>query len=284
MNCEMAQERMVLSAYGELAGTPAEELEQHLAGCEACRRAQAGLLQVQQAADTYPVAEPDANLVARARMRLEDTLDALPERGWLARALASARQSFWQWSGAPLAASVMMAVGIAAGAAGGFTFARLGATHAAPAQNTAKETQESAPQTGNPAKVVEVAATHSAVKNAASLKQKSTGATATPAVSSSLEQLLLTSLRTDENPAARERALFGLQRYVAEDVQARNAVLEALLNDPSPRVRTAALNLLQPVEADTTVREVLHTVADSDQNPYIRNVSRQVLSQVPEIQ
>jgi hypothetical protein len=38
------------------------------------------------------------------------------------------------------------------------------------------------------------------------------------------------------------------------------------------------------VEADTSVRQVLHTVANSDRNPYIRTVSRQVLSRVPEIQ
>jgi hypothetical protein len=32
------------------------------------------------------------------------------------------------------------------------------------------------------------------------------------------------------------------------------------------------------------VRQVLHSVANTDVNPYIRTVSRQVLSRVPEIQ
>jgi hypothetical protein len=38
------------------------------------------------------------------------------------------------------------------------------------------------------------------------------------------------------------------------------------------------------VEGDTSVRQVLHTVANSDHNPEIRTVSRQALSRVPEIQ
>ena len=47
---------------------------------------------------------------------------------------------------------------------------------------------------------------------------------------------------------------------------------------------TAAINILEPVEADTSVRQVLHTVANSDHSPQIRTVSRQVLRRVPEIQ
>jgi hypothetical protein len=82
----------------------------------------------------------------------------------------------------------------------------------------------------------------------------------------------------------REKALAGLQPYVAEDVRVRDAVLEALLNDSDSRVRSTAISLLTPVEADSSVRQVLYSVSNSDQSPQIRDVSRQVLSQVPEIQ
>jgi hypothetical protein len=82
----------------------------------------------------------------------------------------------------------------------------------------------------------------------------------------------------------REKALQGLEPYVAEDMRVRDAVLEALLNDGAPQIRTHAINLLEPVEADTSVRQVLYTVANSDRNPHIRTVSRQVLNHVPEIQ
>jgi hypothetical protein len=71
---------------------------------------------------------------------------------------------------------------------------------------------------------------------------------------------------------------------VAEDMRVRDSVLESLLNDSDPRIRTEAINILEPVEADMTVRQVLSTVATSDQNPQIRNISRQVLRRAPEIQ
>jgi hypothetical protein len=99
-----------------------------------------------------------------------------------------------------------------------------------------------------------------------------------------IRDALMVALRYDKNAGVREKALQGLEPYVAEDVRVRDAVLEALMNDTDPRIRTAAINILEPVEADTSVRQVLHTVANSDRNPYIRTVSRQVLSRVPEIQ
>jgi HEAT repeat protein len=101
---------------------------------------------------------------------------------------------------------------------------------------------------------------------------------------SGIRDALMVALRYDKNPKVREKALEGLQPYVSEDIRVRNAVLEALLNDSDPRIRTESINILQPVEADTSVRQVLYSVSTSDDNPQIRNVSRQVLSRVPEIQ
>jgi hypothetical protein len=94
----------------------------------------------------------------------------------------------------------------------------------------------------------------------------------------------MVALRYDKNDGVRKKALEGLEPYVAEDMRVRDAVLEALMNDAAPKIRTAALNILEPVEGDTSVRQVLHSVADTDENPYIRTVSRQVLSREPEIQ
>jgi hypothetical protein len=99
-----------------------------------------------------------------------------------------------------------------------------------------------------------------------------------------IRDALMQALRYDKSFAVRQKALEGLQPYVAEDMRVRDAVLEALLNDSDPRIRTAAISILEPVEADTSVRQVLSTVANSDHNPHIRTVSRQVLSRAPEIQ
>jgi hypothetical protein len=99
-----------------------------------------------------------------------------------------------------------------------------------------------------------------------------------------IRDALMVVLRYDKNAGVRLKALDGLGPYVAEDTRVRDAALEALLNDTDPRIRTEAVNILEPVEADTSVRQVLHSVAHSDQNPHLRTVSREVLSRVPEIQ
>ncbi len=101
---------------------------------------------------------------------------------------------------------------------------------------------------------------------------------------SGIRDALMVALRYDHSPKVREKALEGLEPYVADDVRVRDAVLEAVLNDNDPAIRTAAIGLLEPVDADTSVRQVLYSVSNSDDNPQIRNVSRQVLSRVPEIQ
>lgn len=99
-----------------------------------------------------------------------------------------------------------------------------------------------------------------------------------------IRDALMAALRRDRDAGVREKALEGLEPYVAEDVRVRDAVLQALLTDNNPRVRSEAINILTPVGADTSVRQVLHSVAATDQNPYIRTVSTQILSKEPEIQ
>jgi HEAT repeat protein len=71
--------------------------------------------------------------------------------------------------------------------------------------------------------------------------------------------------------------------YIKEDLRVRNAILSALLNDSNPGVRTEAIHLLEPVGADSTVREVLQRLAQQDENQYIRSRSRSVLAELPEI-
>ena len=85
MNCELAQERIVTAAYGELPDEQAHELERHLAGCASCQAEREQLRALKLLADAYPVAEVDANLMARSRLRLEEALDALPPMRWYER-------------------------------------------------------------------------------------------------------------------------------------------------------------------------------------------------------
>ena len=101
---------------------------------------------------------------------------------------------------------------------------------------------------------------------------------------SGLTDALIMVLRYGRNAEMRRKTLAGLAPYVADDVEVRNAVLEALLYDSDDDLRTDAIQALAPVEADTSVRQVLQNVANSDSNPQIRLLSRQALSQAPEIQ
>jgi hypothetical protein len=95
---------------------------------------------------------------------------------------------------------------------------------------------------------------------------------------------LLVALRYGKNTEVRLDALNSLRPYVAENTRVRDGVLEALMNDPTTIVRSRAIEVLQPVEADSSVREVLQTVASSDDDPQIRTVSREVLGQFPQMQ
>jgi anti-sigma factor RsiW len=101
---------------------------------------------------------------------------------------------------------------------------------------------------------------------------------------SDIRDALMVTLRYDRSAAVRSKALDGLQPYIGEDMRVRNAVLEALLNDPEAQIRSAAISMLEPVEADTSVRQVLSTVALSDENSRIRSASRLVLRRVSELQ
>ncbi|HLY67305.1 MAG TPA: HEAT repeat domain-containing protein, partial [Chloroflexota bacterium] len=99
-----------------------------------------------------------------------------------------------------------------------------------------------------------------------------------------IRNALMVALRYDKDTHVRSKALAGLEPYNAMDTRVRDAILETLLKDPDPGIRSQAIGLLTPVEADSSVRDVLQTVANQDENPHIRNISRQYLEQVAQIQ
>ncbi|MGO9318391.1 MAG: HEAT repeat domain-containing protein [Terracidiphilus sp.] len=327
MKCKIAQERIVAVAYGELADAQARELEQHLADCPECVKEREQLLALKALAGIHPVVEPEANLVARSRQRLEEALDALPPRRWYERLGQRMRNNFASLQAAPVAAGLLLLVGVGAGVLGGTELAMNRAAHAAAAQAMRVQTQPVSTTVGAPAEIANVSSivrepnSHMVeVRYNQLVPQRMEGSLDDPAIrqllmlasqnsastgvrddsvglmaaeckaghgcqkAAGIRDALMVALRYDKNAGVREKALEGLEPYVAEDVRVRDAVLEALLNDGDPRIRTAAINILSPVEADTSVRQVLYTVSNSDSNPQIRNVSRQVLNSVPEIQ
>ena len=104
MNCELAHERIVLAAYGELPDEQMHELDRHLAACPECSHERQQLLALKTLATAYPVVEPDPNFVARARIRLEEALDALPPKRWYERLGQRILNNFASLQSAPVAA------------------------------------------------------------------------------------------------------------------------------------------------------------------------------------
>jgi hypothetical protein len=82
----------------------------------------------------------------------------------------------------------------------------------------------------------------------------------------------------------RAQALNGLAPYLTEDMHVRDAVLEAVLDDGDPEIRADAIRMLAPVATDSSVQQVLQNVATHDGNPLLRNVSRTMLEQMPQVQ
>ncbi len=338
MNCELAHERIVLAAYGELPDEQIHELDRHLTHCTACREEREQLHALRTLAALYPVIEPPANLVARSRLRLEEALDALPPKHWYERWSQGIVNNFARMQAAPIAAALLLVVGAGAGSLAGFEVAQSrAASHAAARANVAAapqpiaaSAQPASAQTSLPAPSPrDVASISSIVQRpnsnlvevryneivpqsvqgslddpqirqllmlasedaaSAGVRDNSVGLLAAECragracQAAGVRDALMVALRYDRSDNVREKALQGLEPYVTQDMRVRDAVLEALLNDPAPRIRTEAINVLEPVEADTSVRQVLYSVANTDQNPQIRLVSRQALSHVPEIQ
>jgi HEAT repeats/Putative zinc-finger len=316
MDCELAQQKLALFAYGELPDDQCPALEGHLATCKRCQEEFAAVQALQQAMALAPAQEPSANLLAQARLRLEEALDTMPRTSWLMRVQQSMFRGVSVLGQAPLAASALLVLGLGAGSWSGFQYsfrhhqpvaelagAVEGAGKIANVNSIVREPNsenvivhfnrlipETAQGSLDDPRIREllVLGTQSQVNSAVAENSVNLLARECEAghqcADGPIRKALLVALRYDKDHGVRLNALNGLKPYVAEDMGVRDGVLEALLDDPDAAVRSRAIELLHPVEADSSVRQVLHTVASEDDNPHIRTVSQEVLDQSPHIQ
>jgi len=122
MNCELAQENIVLAVYGELPDDRVHLLEQHLAHCEVCRQEMEAISALHTAMSSAPPVEPSPSLVARARVRLDEALDTMPQGGVLRRIGQTFRRGVGHLQGAPVLAATLILASLSAGAWGGYHF------------------------------------------------------------------------------------------------------------------------------------------------------------------
>jgi hypothetical protein len=324
MNCELAQEDIVLSVYGELPDDRVHRLEQHLTQCERCRQEMEAVAALQKAMSVLPPEEPSPSLIARTRLRLDEALDAMPSGGFLRRVSQRFRRSVGWLQGAPVMAGVLLLAGVAGGGWGGYHAALRTMRAGAAAQNAAaavpvvadinatqiagvssitlepgsenvevrfdRVTPETAFGTLDDPQIRQLLLVGARNRANAVVHDDSVNLLAQECRAGHecsggpIRNALMVALRYDKDAGVRRKALEGLESYIPIDTRVRDAVLEALLHDRDASVRTEAVGLLEPVEADSSVREVLETVANEDENPHIRNVSRQYLEQVAQIQ
>ena len=318
MKCESAKDCIVLLNYGELPDELAGGLEQHLTECEGCREELEAVRFFEERLALLPVLEPTPNLLAQSRMRLDDALDMIPPHGFFTRL----RVNFYRWCGhvqsAPALATLLLGVGFLAG---NFTL-RYQVAHTPKPQGVV--TTEQPGVIGNVTGIVQTpnselvqvkynrvvpetmegsldspeirtllmvgtnaAATDVVRKDSVSLLvnecKAEHGCQPTPD-GKGIRHALMVSLRYDQDAGVRMTALEGLQRYVGQDQHVRDAVLEAVMHDPDAGIRKTAIGLLEPVQSDSSVRQVLRTVSTQDANPYIRTASYNALQNFADIQ
>jgi hypothetical protein len=313
MKCEIAQQNIILAQYGELPDELQFPLEQHLHSCEECRREWNANLALHEDLALSPLTEPSPNLLAAARMHLDEALDALPPR--------TLSQSFWynasRWfsfmHSAPALTTLLVGVGFLGGNvltryqearapktppvmifdhAGGPIASVSGIVQTPNSDMVQVEYNRLVPETAQGSlddpqirQLLMLGTKLSANNNVhaqtvgilANECRTGQDGDAESDAANQCRTLLLGELRYDEDPNVRMTALHGLQPYVAKDERVRDAVLETLMRDKDADVRGQAVSLLRPVQADSSVRQVLRTVSAQDANPAIRNASFQVL-------
>ena len=312
MNCEGARDSLLLAAYGELPDEQALPLEQHLAHCEFCQAELNTLREMDELLALHPLTEPDPNLLAQSRMRLDEALDLMPQHGFMARVRMNAAIWFGHLQSAPALATLLVGVGFLAG---NFTYRYQvwSAPKAAPTivlTNTngggvstisgIQQLPNGSVQVSYNRVVPEMAegplenpqirhllmmATNDATTNGVRMDSISLLASrciagqpcAGKTEDNDVRGALIARLHADGNPVVRMKALEALQPYVAADDRVRDAVAQTLLTDSSAGVRSKAIAVLEPVESDSSVQQVLRTVSTSDENPYLRQVSYRAL-------
>ncbi len=310
MKCEWVQQNIMLHVYDELADDARFELDQHVARCEDCAAELLSAKEFRQTMATVEVVEPSPNLLTSSRMRLQEALETTQQGGFWTRLTFDPGLWLRQVRFSPALAAGLLLVGFGGGTAATFRVMKDGSSSTV-AQNGNVPTQEAniagirsiTPEPGtnrvnikydtvntqetagslNDARIQQLLLFAAQNNTNSGVRVDSVDLLKQRMNDSRVREALVYALRYDNNPGVRLKALEGLGSYVRDDVRVRDAVLETLVSDTNPGLRTEALRVLEPVRADASVRATLERLAAKDANRFIRDQSRSLLAQLPEI-
>ncbi len=306
MNCEWVRENVALYLYNELADDARHELEQHANRCAACAEELDTMRAFQKTMSALPQLDVTPNLLASARMDLQEALEETTQaHGWQRFALDP-----WAWFRqarfSPALAAVLLIAGFGGGVGTTYQLTKTGKVPVVPVDDSNRVHTEAA-ISGVRNVAIDPASNKVTVEYDRTLPEKTQGSMDDPNIQNLLlmaarnnynsgvrmdsidllkqkpddgrvREGLIFSLRYDSNPGVRLKALEALQGQVKQDIRVRNAMLEALLNDNNPGVRTGAIKALEQVKDDTSVRQALQQLSKDDPNQFIRAESRRVLA------
>ena len=322
MNCDKVRDNVILAAYGELPDEEAIGLEQHVMHCPDCQAEIAATEELNRVMAFALTADVTPNMLAYSRMRLDEELDAMPPHGFATRLRGNFFAWMGHLQSAPALATLLVGIGFLAGNFT-FRYQAAHAPKLpvpiiiSEATGSGISNINGITQTSSPdvvrvsynrivAESAEGSLDDPQIRQLLMLGAKA-GATNGVRVDSvalladecrvghacrpddasdgkGVMQTLLVSLRYDKSPGVRLKALDGLQPYVSKDQRVRDAIAETLLHDANSSVRMRAIGLLEPVQSDSSVRQVMRTVSTTDDNPYIRTVSTRALAGAADIQ
>lgn len=308
MNCDWIKENVVLFIYDELPDDARFEFEQHVQRCIGCRRELDAAREFKSDMSAYPVQDISPNFLTSNRMALQESLEHAQQQrsGWGMFVF-----DFAGWMHQIKLAPALTAALLIIGFAGGVT-----ATYSIVSKPPIQDGPDGKPSVANIAGIESI--DQQANSNRVTIKydtlspQTLEASTDDPRVQqllllaarnqrdagvrlgsidilgkqpedNAVREALIYALRYDRNPGVRLKALDGLKGYVKDDVHVRDAVLEALMHDTNAGVRAEAIGLLDPVKADSSVRDTLRVLAERDQNKFIRSESKRYLASMPNL-
>ncbi|HEY0795867.1 MAG TPA: HEAT repeat domain-containing protein [Acidisarcina sp.] len=289
MKCEVAQQHIALLVYQELADDARHQLNNHLAGCGKCSEELEGVQALYRAMAIHPMEEPSPNLVTRARMRLEEALDSMPNRGWASKFTELLLTAVGRLQAAPAVASVVLIVGLAAG---GFAGYRLGSKTSADRQIANADARVASEDPIPESDLAQVTSVSSIVRKPDSEDVEVHYNRIVPQIKhgrlddNDVRRLLVIASESRLNDGIRGNSVKLIanechEGHMCGDGPLRGALLSALRHDASPSVRLSALAGLQPyVDQDLKVRDAVLKAITSDRDAEVRLQAINVLTPV----